>query len=193
VPTDDFNRANGTLNTGNWTVRAGQWDITSNQADSSGSAANVADYTGTAPAGAAVEVQITLSTVSDGGPACRIVDGSNYFFLDFQTGSGSIQKVVAGGFTTIRSGLGGAANGDIAKLTISASDEMQAYKNGSTVGTAVTDSTHASGGWGFFNWAASGLYDDWSGSDVGGATDPEGLLIGGKLLGRGLLGGVLVH
>ena len=102
--TDDFNRANESLDAGNWTEASGNWSVTSNEATDS--AAGYARY-GTALSSDDMYSQLNMGAIGRGaGPCARFDTGSiTLYSLECGNTSGSVPlaivKVVSGTRTSL--------------------------------------------------------------------------------------------
>jgi hypothetical protein len=171
---DNFNRANETPLAGNWTSVTGQpgtLNLSAN-AVSIGNAGNDAAYyyTGTWANDQTSSVEVTASNSSAGagaGPVVRAATGANTFYRAVvdSTGNYEVGKVIAGTFTSIRTGTVSFANGLALKLSITGTT-LTLFYNGTQVGATMTDSSIASGkpGIGYSSTLTATTMDNWVGT-----------------------------
>lgn len=138
VFTDNFNRANGNLESDpNWTRiggTAGMAAITSNIVGSTTSVSTGAAYLcpdiGKDEMYVQAAWEVNTGTVNC-GIAARLVDNLNYILLRWNTAAAGVQinSVAAGAFTTLGSFPGAIAIGDVLRMEIK-NDTVRALKNG---------------------------------------------------------------
>lgn len=145
--TDNFNRANGTLNGSTasdgvsvWT-NSGTFNVASNQATGAGNSSRCWIDCGSAD----VEVQVTKSTTgATGANRCgllvRYVDASNYLFFHCNGTAFTANKVVAGTSTSLGTG-GSVVAGDVLKVVANGSS-VALYVNGSLLLGPYTVTDH---------------------------------------------------
>lgn len=175
---DNFNRANGTVNAGNasWikasTGNAATADIVSNVVQGSNSSDKYYYYSGAAVT-ASQYAQITVTQFNaDLGPAVRMSSDSDPGGVDMYLISLNVveyAKFNNGLFQSVGAFIPGSAN-DVIRLEVSGST-LSGYKNGIPV-TPRTDTvvTTANNGVGFFHFEQLHSFDDWSGGDLGADT-----------------------
>lgn len=171
---DNFNRANdsgsiGTPSDGGsvWTVSAGTWGITSNTIyRSAGSGYSVAYLDAGVSTGV---VSAKFTSLASSGIAMRIVDGSNFVWLQLTGGLAYLWKRVSGSFTQLGSTFsGGFTTNDVFSLEVDASGNWIAKKNGTSIITA-TDNVHSTATGVGFAWESnSATWDDFSFTEAGG-------------------------
>ena len=168
--TDDFNRTNGGLGA-NWTTTSGQSapSIESNTVTSGGAARHGAYYSGvTFSSNQKSCVKITTRGDSI-GPSVRVQPGSQegYYLITGLSGVDAVLRRIDGTtFTTIATYTTIIA-GDVVCISANGS-EISATKNGSSFGTAVTDTTYTGGSPGiiFYYSGTKGYLDDFEASDL---------------------------
>lgn len=181
---DNFNRADnssaiGTPSDGGggWTTTAGTWGILSNAIyRSAGSSYSVAYLDAGVSTGV---VSAKFTGLASSGIAMRIVDGSNFVWLQLTGGLTYLWKRVSGSFTQLGSTFsGGFTTNDVFSLEVDASGNWIAKKNGTSIITA-TDNVHSTATGVGFAWESnSATWDDFNFVDgSSGPTDP--LLIRG--------------
>lgn len=184
--TDTFTGTNGTplaTYSPNWTVNSGVFQIESNavchnSASASGLAHWDADvFDDDQYAEAVVSGVDTGSWMT--GVAVRVHASADtgYYYQGSSSGS-EIGKSVAGGRTTLLSGLAAWANTDVVRIEVEGTS-IRAYIDGVQQGATQTDSAIASGSSGLcgFNDATLSLLTSWEGGNLGGAAgtlDQEG-------------------
>lgn len=176
---DDFNRANGSLNSATpsdagsaWNAATG-WDVSSNQAKPN--AANFTRETAYLEASSSVgSSQLTVATTGNsGGPLMRASD-ANHFIVCYVAGNtlANYKKTAANTYTQIGSTYTGTINaGDVIKLDIDSSNAIRAYQNGTLRVGPNTDSTYSTNtGAGFecYSNVTTVRFDDWSYTDAAG-------------------------
>jgi hypothetical protein len=217
VFSDDFNRANAANLGSNWDADSSgdniDWDLDTNTAECQNPTANGQWVRTVVAAHAAIadcKVQATqVGSGGDGGVIARVQDVvNNHGYACYHSSSGiSMYRTNSDGSevqigSTIDTTQ--VANGVIA-FEVSgtgATVTLKSWYQGAAIHTGESDSAAgritSTGRTGLTNWSSVGTnsrYDDFSVDDltVGGGGDPEGLLIGSKLVGCGLLGGVLIN
>lgn len=180
---DDFNRGDNASLGANWTEDDTAFAIVSNQvAISTGSITKYgsARYTGTTPATNDQTSQCDLISgttnfyanfmavrlsATPTGYACGFFNGDT-FYLIACTGNNSETVIDSGGGTPSDSTTYSAADVTAEGTTITGNIDGNAFSG--------TNSTYSSGDWGILGYdnsgAAGGAWDNWSASDVGGAT-----------------------
>ena len=156
LATDDF-AGTGALS-GNWTVDQGSAARSANELlpTDTGSGQIIGRYTGVATPNDHY-VKFTMGGVVDtntdqgAGPAVRVQDASNLYFLQGNTVQTRIYKKVAGAFTQLGSDGPAVATGDVLYLEIQGT-QLIAKKNGTTICGSPTDSALSTGRGGF--WCA---------------------------------------
>lgn len=122
----------------------------------------------------------------------RMSSGPNWYAQFWDGGDNDLLKNVAGTVTQIAGNIiTTVAANDVIRLEVEGTS-LRVYLNNVQQGVTQTDSSLASGSAGIAFFDNGSRIDDWEGDNLGGApADPEGRLVYGKLVGRGLLGGVL--
>lgn len=182
--TDDFNRTDGALGS-NWTTYVGSGcTIVSNAVRANGTGASHGSYWSADSFGADQFCEVTLTS--------DLIQSlsQNYLSLAVRaSGSGGtrnlyqftvtndhyyVSKVVNGTGTDIVDAAGTFASGDVIRIEVTGTSTttIKAFKNGTQVGSDVTDSSspHTSGAPGFEIYNSSAFYstwDDWDGGDLG--------------------------
>lgn len=178
--TDDFNRANGSLNgsttsdgAATWTVQVGTFNVASNQA-SSGSSGGL-DHATLEAACADCEVSVTIRTNSANsrGVVLRWVDTSNYLLVDQSATALRLRKRVAGSTTTVASAVVTGAVGDRIRV-VAVGNQVTVHRtpNGGSESVAIAaqtinDFTTATEHGLFSSFQGSNLLDDFSVIDLG--------------------------
>ena len=169
--TDDFNRADASTLGTNWTLSKNTWGIDTNRAKPT-AVDNCRAFWNADTFG------------NDQYSQAKVVSATNYFGVVVRcSGSGGTENnyhwVAGTGFTGINKVINGSetqlqaldalsTDNDVIRLEVSGTT-LQAYRNGSTYGTSVTDSAVASGSAGLFGFAAvTPFLDDWEGGNLGG-------------------------
>jgi hypothetical protein len=95
--------------------------------------------------------------------------GTNNDYLLYwnSTGHITISKYVSGTQTDLQDTLGSGATGDVIKIECTGTS-IKAYKNGTQIGTTVTDSSLTSGSAGCGAYGTGSRFDNWEGGNVGG-------------------------
>lgn len=147
--TDDFNRADSTTTLGApWTARSGVWGISSNKAYlvTAGSIEPSAVYAAiTMPCAAGIQdlsVDLSVSVSTNMGLVFGWVDSSNFYFLNFQvgTGGGTFRKIVGNSRITDTNFTSPSSTAFTARVTYNKSTgAIVVYQAGSSVFT-TTDS-----------------------------------------------------
>lgn len=166
--TDNFNRANDSSSIGTpsdsggaWSVTGGTWGITSNTLYRSAGTGYSAAYLDSGVS--AGTITATFSALASSGIAMRIVDGSNFVWLQLLSGTIYLWKRVSGTFTQLGSSYGGGYNvGDSFSLTVDSSGNWTAKRNGSTIITATDNVHNTATGVGFVYESNASQWDDLS-------------------------------
>lgn len=145
---DNFDRANESLDVGNWTEDVGPWSVTTNQCrcgGTGGGTRDVAHYL-TNLSSDDHYVQAKHVTATGGyGVLARFVDLNDFYFSTFDvTGSSALQAIwkdVAGTETTIASTTIAIASSSICKLQVNGSS-LEIFDDGASV-VSGTDTTHS--------------------------------------------------
>lgn len=175
---DNFNRADNASSIGTpsdsggaWTVTGGTWGILSNNIYRSAGSGYSAAYLNSAVSTGVVSAKITGAASS--GIAMRIVDGSNFVWLQCLSGSVYLWKRVSGSFTQMGPTSSGFTTNDVFTLEVDASGNWIAKKNGTSIITH-TDNVHSSAtGVGFVWESNSATWDDFSFTEAGGGGGPS--------------------
>lgn len=169
---DNFNRSDnasaiGTPSDGGgaWSTTAGTWGIISNSIYRSAGSGYSAAYLDSAVSAGTLSAKLTSAASS--GIAIRIVDGSNFVWLQLTGGLVYLWKRVSGSFTQLGSTYsGGYTTGDTFSIAVDASGNWTAKKGSTTIITA-TDNVHSTGtGVGFVFESNSATWDDLSFTEV---------------------------
>jgi hypothetical protein len=174
MASDDFNRADATLNSGNWAASGGSFgtlEISSNvvRKTGAGNGSSLARYPSSSELYS--EVEITDVTGRDGGPAICIQSGADTFYMvtNYDGTLFHVFEVTGGSFSDIAQGSGTYQVGDIISIERDGNDVV-AKKNSSEI-VRVTDTTLTTGAPGMFIFVDNIRLDNWSdGAGGGGAT-----------------------
>lgn len=200
VFSDDFNRANNDTVGNGWTERGSDFDISSNTLVTSNT--NQADtcHHASGASGADYDVQAVMqvSPGSIGGVVGRRVNfgggtDSDFWAAYIGAGNSYLYKRISGGYTNVDIFARTINNGTnyTVKLTMSG-NTVKGFTDGVEENSYTEAVLTAAGDCGVGNYAS--LWDDFQVEEAGGAADPEGHLVSGKLIRGGLLlkGGVLL-
>lgn len=166
VVSDSFDRGDSSTSLGSadvggaWTAFAGTWGISSNKAYH---VSTFADGFASIDSGLGdCTIYLTLSTVGAGGILFREQDTTHYWFVEATATDCKVYRSDGFGGNLI-SNLGASfANGDIMKVVLAGSS-IKVYKNGSQIGSTITDSTYASATkHGLRDYTGSARYNDFS-------------------------------
>jgi hypothetical protein len=201
--TDNFNRSNGAIGTpsdagSDWVELTGTaWEVNGNAARNDAAVlSNGICYLESSVT--AVTVQATFTVLpntpnAEPGLSIRVVDASNCWFFKIRQGTTTVElrKRVAASNTTVGSTTVTHTAGDVYAVDVNSSDQWDVKQNAASIITATDSAVNTGtkhGLWMHLGSGADGVrWDDFSITAIGGATDPEGSLIGGKLLRGGLL------
>jgi hypothetical protein len=175
---DDFNRANGTLNgstpsDGGSTWTASNANIDTNQVwPVSASGTRDTAWVETSSAVGSVQMKITTNGNSS-GVVMRLSNATNHIVAYVSGNSLANYKRVSGSYTQIGSTYSGTiANGDVIRLDIDSSNAIRSYVNGTLRVGPNTDSTGSTNTKAGFEWLSNLTtvrIDDWSYTDNAGA------------------------
>lgn len=192
--TDNFNRSNGALGA-NWSGGPGNDLTIVSSAVTAGSpwTTNTMYWSADTP-DAAQYAQAKIAVVGSSQAVLCRANATDWVGLVAQSSQWDIEWYNGGSWTVIGSAYAtGASNGDIGKITANGST-FTGYINGTERISGSNGSAPASGGGGIFVYVDDGSVDDFEVGNLTVAGDPEGSLVGGKLLRGGLLmHGVLVR
>lgn len=170
---DSFTRANETPLAGNWTRvtdESGTLNLASNQLGIGTDSDTTYYYTGTWSADQSSEVAATAGVSNAGsGPGvavrCSTSARTYYRFVVDVSGNYEVGKMVAGSFTSLRTGTVTYSAGALIKLSIAGST-LTLFYNGAQVGATISDGDIASGNPGVsYSSSNSGTtMDSWTGT-----------------------------
>lgn len=173
---DNFNRANESLDVGNWTEVSQDWGVVSNTAQLvSGIGSGIARYN-TALSSDDHYSQALCSNISGSGIASNVIvrkdsSATLTFYRFYNLGGGSptrdISKLIGGTPTTLASDASGSASTVTLKLQVDGSS-LEAFYNGASILTvtdsAITGNTYAGIGCG--RVTSSTTIDDFEAADL---------------------------
>lgn len=161
---DDFNRANGALGA-DWASFFGGITVSGNAA-LGGSLVSAARWTASTFA-ADHWSEATISGFASGttypGVAVRLDASGNGYYIAIDSGNAYVQRLTGGVEFSIATRSTSWANGDVMRLEV-VGTTLKVFKNGTQVGTDVTDATYSSGQPGLFCYGAATV-DGWSADD----------------------------